>query len=298
MKKEELIKYIDNIQPDIYMKTRLKAKIIRSKPSAIRPKKIISCITALCLVVSLVVGAGIYGRIMDDDEIENSDTTSNRLLPDIMGAFIVVASAADRNKGETAVTPPLEVDKAYPYGVYFKVSDVRTMSEKQKENLLQEMNEELNVYAGKDNFVFGRSSIVATDTVYMVICSVNEFRFDIQQDKTIKSINVKNASPFGQMVYSSGKPDFSAPLCGADITVSGEDFDPTTSGFYWDYTDELVGALEENPDIPFSAFNDVITFTVEFADGSESVGTVELNFDTYGNAAAVCKKYESRKAGG
>lgn len=298
MKKEELIKYIDDIQPDLYMKTRLKTKIVGSKPGTIRPKKLISCITVLCLVISLVVGVGIYGRVTENDEVGNSDTTSSSLLPDIMGSFIVVASAAEPNKGETAATKALEVDKAYPYGVYFKVVDVRTMSEAQKESLLEEMNDELNIYAGKENFAFGRSSIVATDTVYMVICSVNEFRFDIQQDKTLKTINVKNASPFGQMVYSSGKRDFSAPLSGADITVIGEDFDQTTAGFYWDYTDELVGALEENPDTPFSAFDDVITFTVEFTDGSKSVGVVELNFDTYGNAAAVCKKYESQKAGG
>ena len=84
---------------------------------------------------------------------------------------------------------------------------------------------------------------------------------------------------------------------GDDKTVNGEEFDPTTAGFYWDYTDKLISALEQNPNTPFSTFNDVITFTLEYTDGSKSVGVVELNFDTYGNAAAVCKKYENQKAG-
>ncbi len=298
MKKEELIEYIDGIQPDTYMKTRLKSKIVDSKPNTIKPKKFIRCITALCLAAALFVGAGVYGNVTQDINGGKDGTQGNSILPDIMEAFIVVASATDKNGEATAVTKTLEVDESYPYGVYFKTYDVRGISETEKNSLLRKMNDELNCYAGKEDFVFGRSSIVATDTIYMVICSINEFRFDIQPDKNVKSINVKNTSSYGQMVYSYGKPDFSAPLCGDDITVCGEEFDPRTSGFYWDYTDELVNVLEKNPDTPFSAFNDVITFTVEFIDGSKYVGVVELNFDTYGNAAAVCKKYENQKVGG
>lgn len=297
MKKEELVKYIDDIQPDLYMKTRLKSKIAESKTSTIKPKKIIGSVTALCLVTALVLGTGLYGRTPNNAVSEKDNTIVNGIVLDIMDAFIIVASAEDFKGEATIVTKTLEVDDAYPYGVYFKTYDVNGMSETEKNGLLHKMNDELNSYADKEDFSFGRSSIVATDKLYMVICSVNEFRFVIQQDKTLKSINVKNTSPYGQMVFSSGKRDFSAPLHGDDITVNGEEFDPTTAGFYWDYTDEIISAFEENPNTPFSTFNDVITFTLEYTDGSKSVGIVELNFDTYGNAAAVCKKYENRKAG-
>ena len=297
MKKEDLVKYIDDIQPDLYMETRLKSKIAENKTTTVKPKKIVSCVTALCLVAALVVGAGFFGKTPDDIDGGKTDVTADSILPDIMDAFIIVAGAEDYHSAATVAAQPLEVDEAYPYGVYFKTYDVNGMSEVDKESLLYKMNDELNTYAGKEDFAFGRSSIVATDKLYMVICSINEFRFIIQQDKTLKSINVKNTSPYGQIVYSSGKREFSGPLHGDDITVNGEEFDPTIGGFYWDYTDELISALEENPDTPFSAFDDVITFTLEYTDGSESVGVVELNFDAYGNAAAVCKKYESKKAG-
>lgn len=297
MKKEELVKYIDDIQPDLYMETRLKAKIAESKKSKVKPRTLISSVTALCLVTALVLGTGLYGKVPDNVDDPKNDVTSDSILTDIMGAFIVIANAEDFKGEATVATKTLEVDEAYPYGVYFKTYDVNGMSETEKNSLLHKMNDELNSYADKEDFSFGRSSIVATDKLYMVICSVNEFRFVIQQDKILKSINVKNTSPYGQMVYSSGKREFSAPLHGDDITVNGEEFDSATAGFYWDYTDKLISALEENPDTPFSTFNDVITFTLEYTDGSKSVGIVELNFDTYGNAAAVCKKYESRKAG-
>lgn len=297
MKKEDLVKYIDGIQPDAYMKTRLKSKLAEGKTNTVKPKRIVRSVTALCLVAVLVVGVGMYGKVTDNADGGKADTTGNSIMPDIMDAFIIVASAEEYKGEATVATKTLEVDDAYPYGVYFKTYDINGMSETDKKSLLHKMNDELNTYADKENFSFGRSSIVATDKLYMVICSVNEFRFVIQPDKTLKSINVKNTSPYGQMVYSSGKRDFSGPPHGDDVTVTGEEFDQTTAGFYWDYTDELVGILEENPDTPFSAFNDVITFTLEYTDGSKSVGVVELNFDTYGNAAAVCKKYENRKAG-
>lgn len=298
MKKEDLVKYIDGIQPDLYMQSRLKAKIADGKQSIFKPKKFISSVTALCLVAALVVGAGFYGKVTDNVDDSKANTIGNGIMSDIMQAFIIVASAEDYKGEATVVTKTLEVDEAYPYGVYFKTYDVNGMSETDKKDLLHKMNDELNTYADKEDFSFGRSSIVATDKLYMVICSVNEFRFVIQQDKTLKSINVKNTSPYGQMVYSSGKREFSAPLHGADITVNSEEFDPMTAGFYWDYTDKLISALEENPDTPFSAFDDVITFTLEYTDGSKSIGVVELNFDTYGNAAAVCKKYANQRAGG
>ncbi len=297
MKKEELVKYIDDIQPDSYMKTRLKAKIADSKPNAVKPKKVISTVTALCLVAALVVGAGFYKKAPDNVVSEKNNITDNGIMSAFQEAFIIVASAEDYKGEATVATKTLEVDEAYPYGVYFKTYDVNGMSETDKNSLLHKMNDELNTYAGKEDFSFGRSSIVATDKLYMVICSVNEFRFVIQSDKTLKSINAQNTSPYGQMVYSSGKREFSGPPHGDDITVTGEEFDPSVSGFYWDYTDELISILEENPDTPFSTFNDVITFTLEYTDGSKSIGVVELNFDTYGNAAAVCKKYDYQKAG-
>lgn len=297
MKKEELVKYIDDIQPDLYMETRLKAKIADSKKSKVKPRTLISSVTALCIVAALVVGTGFYGKVQNNADGGKDNTIVNGIVPDIMDAFIIVASAGDYQGAATVAAKPLEVNEAYPYGVHMKLCDVTGMSESEKKNLVNEMSAELKKYINEDGFTMGGSTVITTDKVYMVICSVNEFRFVIQQDKTLKSINVKNTSPYGQMVYSSGKREFSAPLHGDDITVNGEEFDPTTAGFYWDYTDELISAFEENPETSFSTFNDVITFTLEYTDGSKSVGVVELNFDTYGNAAAVCKKYANQKAG-
>ena len=191
MKKEDLVKYIDGIQPDAYMKTRLKSKIAEDKTNMVKPKKIVRSVTALCLVAALVVGVGMYGKVTDNADGGKADTTGNSIMPDIMDAFIIVASAGDYQGAATIAAQPLEVNEAYPYGVHLKIFDVSEMSDSEKKSLVQKMHNELSVYVGEEDFVMGGSTVVATDKVYMVICSVNEFRFVIQPDKTLKSINVK-----------------------------------------------------------------------------------------------------------
>jgi len=51
-------------------------------------------------------------------------------------------------------------------------------------------------------------------------------------------------------------------------------------------------AFNENINTPFSTFNDTITFTVEYNDGSKAIGVVDLVFDNSGNAKVVCKNYD------
>ena len=105
-------------------------------------------------------------------------------------------------------------------------------------------------------------------------------------------MTVTNESEYGEMVFDPHKPSFNAPEHGHSITISGEDFDCTTSGFYWNTNEEAVKAIEQNINLPFSAFNDTITFTAEYIDGSKATAVVELNFDTSGDATAVCKSYK------
>ena len=94
------------------------------------------------------------------------------------------------------------------------------------------------------------------------------------------------------MVYNINKPAFDAPKYGNDITITGEDFDFEESSFYWDHTEEMEKAFDENINTPFSTFNDTITFMVEYNDGSKAIGVVDLVFDDSGNATAVCKNYD------
>ena len=87
MKKEELISIIDDIQPDVHMKNRLKAKVIDGASKA-KPKRITKPIIALCLVAIVVWGTGLVGK-QPVTEAENSteSTTQNTVLDMIIRVF-------------------------------------------------------------------------------------------------------------------------------------------------------------------------------------------------------------------
>ena len=94
------------------------------------------------------------------------------------------------------------------------------------------------------------------------------------------------------MVYNANQPSFDAPQHGNDFTIPAEEYNFDGGSFYWDFTEELKKAFDENINTPFSTFNDTITFTVEYTDGSKAIGVVDLVFDDDGNASAVCKNYD------
>ena len=297
MKKEELIYAIDSVQPDVHMKTRLSAKIFSAAPERKKHKRLAKCLVALCLAAAVVSGAGLLTETPPDGT-EGSETSAQELVPGIMKGFIVIASAAETQGEETAaVNKTLELNEEYPYGVYLRAVDTRQLSEKDKKEVLNELNNELAKYCGGSSFLTGRSSLCDTGSCYLVQCSVNEFRLDLENGENIEYVNVSNTSEYGQMVYSTHKPTFNAPEHGSDITVSGEDFDCETDGFYWEHTEEMEKVLGEDINTSFSAFDDTVTFTVEYKDGTRAVGVVELRFDSTGSASAVCKNYEYQKAG-
>ncbi len=291
MKKEEFIQAIDNIQPDIHMKTRLKAKIFTAKNKRKKNKNIPKIVVALCLAFALVLGAGLFAAPQTDGN-SPSQTSPQVFVPELMKAFVVIAGAAEN---ETAETQPaiqaLELNQKYSYGVYLKVTDTRSLSKEEKAKLLKELNDTVFLYSKENGFSLGRSMTCEGNNFYLAYCSVNEFKLDLENRENIKSVTVSNTSKYGKMVYDVHKPTFKRPDHGHSITISGEDFDCEKSGFYWSITDETERAIEENINLPFSAFNDTITFTAEYIDGSKATAVVELNFDNSGNATAVCKSY-------
>lgn len=297
MKKEDFNKYIDSIVPDAYMGNRLYAKVIngadkkRKKPRAL---KVVACFGAVVLFVSAICSYGMfYGNSGD---VQTEQTTQGTAAA-FSKPFVIVASAADYKSGlDVTQDRTMEINEKYPFGVYLKVVSTKALTQEQREAVLRQINDNLFAYCGSNEFSLARSCVVTADDFYLVECVRNEFRLT-PTSNNIKSVNVKNSSPYGEIVYATNKPQFSPPVSGNNITVNGDEFDFAASGFYWSHTEEMKKMLAENINIPFSAFNDIITFTVEYNDGSKAVNVVELIFDSNGNAATVCKKSEFVKAG-
>lgn len=302
MKKDDLKKSIDNINPDSYMGNRLKAKITTNTVPVKRNRQVTLSITAFCLAFAIIFGVGFISQPQTPAPQQN--TTENTIPQNkTVNAFIMVASAANSESTETAtVNKTLELNEEYPYEVYLKVRDVRGLSDAETSKIGNELEDIFNKYCAEKKFDTGKAELCVSENIIMTVCTFNEFKLDLEDTENIKSINVKNTSKYGQMVYDTNKPTFNAPEHGNFINIgwehgnnlsaNGEDFDFEKSSFYWSHTEELEKAFEENINTPYSTFNDTITFTVEYNDGSKAIGVVDLVFDDSGNATAVCKNYD------
>ncbi len=285
MKKEDFIKSVESIQPEAHIKSRLKAKVTAREHK--RKVSLTKTVTALCLAAAVAFGIGAMIKPDFSGGEGSSEITASKDIPDIMKSFIIVAAAAD-SQGDTAEGKTLELNEEYPCGVHLQVVDIRGISDSEKKAALKEMNNELAKHCADSSFSKGRSYTVCNESYYLSQCSLNEFKLDLQDSQNIKCVNVKNSSPYGQLVYSVNKPTFNAPEHGNSITVSGDKFDCKTAGFYWDHTEEMEKALDADVNTPFSLFNDTITFTVEYNDGTKAVAVIDIIFNADGGATAVC----------
>lgn len=292
MRKDDFKKSIDNINPDAYMGNRLKAKISANTVPVKRNKQVTLSITAFCLAFAIIFGVGF---LIPSETPEPQQNTTENTVPQnkAVNAFITVASAANSESTEAVtVNKTLELNEEYPYEVYLKVRDVRGLSDVETIKIENELDDVFNKYCAEKNFDTGRVELCGSENIIMTVCTFNEFRLDLEDTENIKAINVKNTSEYGQMVYDDNKPTFDIAEQGNAFTVKAEDFDFEKGSFYWSHTEELEKAFEENINTPYSAFNDTITFTVEYNDGSKAIGVVDLVFDDSGNATAVCKNYD------
>lgn len=302
MKKDDFKKSIDNINPDAYMGNRLKAKITTNTVPVKRNRYVTLSIVSFCLAFAIIFGLGFISQTQTPAPQQN--TTENTIPQNkTVNAFIMVASAANSESTETAIqNKTLELNEEYPYEVYLKVRDVRGLSDLETSKIENELDDVFNKYCAEKKFDTGKAELCVSENIIMTVCTFNEFKLDLENTENIKSINVKNTSKYGQMVYDTNKPTFNAPEHGNFINIgwehgnnlsaNGEDFDFEKSSFYWIHTEEMEKAFEENINTPFSTFNDTITFTVEYKDGSKAIGVVDLVFDDNGNATAVCKNYD------
>ena len=302
MKKDDFKKSIDNINPDAYMGNRLKAKITTNTVPVKRNRQVTLSIVSFCLAFAIIFGVGFISQPQTPAPQQN--TTENTIPQNkTVNAFIMVASAANSESTETAtVNKTLELNEEYPYEVYLKVRDIRGLSDAETFEIENELDDVFNKYCAEKKFDTGSAELCVSENIIMTVCTFNEFKLDLDDTENIKSINVKNSSKYGQMVYNTNKPTFNAPEHGNFINIgwehgnnlsaNGEDFDFEKSSFYWSHTEEMEKAFEENINTPYSTFNDTITFTIEYNDGSKAIGVVDLVFDDSGNATAVCKNYD------
>ena len=293
MKKDNLKKAINSINPDVYMDNRLKVKIFSDTIPAKKNKQIVKSITALCLAFAIIFGIGILSPTQKPSP-QQAPTGNTVRQNKIAKPFIMIANAANTESTElTAEHKILELNKEYPYEVFLEVKDIRGFTNDEISKTVKEMDDIFKRYCTGNNFDTAKATVCSTENIVLSQCSLNSFKLNFENTENIKTINIKNTSKYGHMAYIvNNNPDFNMHKRGNNFTINGTDFDFEEDCFYWDHTEEMEKAYDKNINTAFSTFNDTITFTVEYTDGSKAIGIVDLVFDDNGSAVARCKDYD------
>lgn len=282
MKKEDLKKSIDLIEPDPYMGTRLKTKMSVQKASIVSFKKVGACCVAVALIFALLFGfnpsSANIPSTKDTSTAENSTTED---VVRIGAPFIMIASAVDETAPES-----LKLNEAFPFACKISFIDTRGMSKAEKEKAFLELKNIANNFHS-DIYETNRFTIRSGfDNIILTEQYLNYIKLNIKSFDSVKSINAKTSTKWGQIEHISNIPkENPLPQRGNDITITAEDWDEESSGFYWRNTAEMSQAIDANPDVPLSSYSDTITITVEYTYGGKVISIIDVAFDDEGNGS-------------
>ncbi len=301
MNKEDIKNAIGLIEPDPYMETRLKAKSIPKKTHSRAFGKAAIGAVALCLVLAVMLGFNPSSPTATPTT--EGQTEAGQQMRQI-SPFIMVAGAVEAEKeADRSEYKTLRINDTFPFAYKISFTDIRGMSEEERDAVVRKAEEKMNLLVagdGSDNFEYGIACVRSFENIIFTEALANSIKLNLPQDKTVKAINVKNSTEWGYVEYYDGKlieteinegNDVLIPH-GSEITVTADQYHQETGGFHWKNSYKLDNAINDNPDIPLSTFNDTITFTVEYTDGTKEIGVIDVTFDDEGNGAFTLKEYK------
>ncbi len=299
MKKEEFKAALDLIEPDVYLKTRLKAKLNYERKSKMKMKKTFAGLIAAAVIIAAALG--VYFPLKNhktetalpsspsSSQVSNSEKNGN------VNPFIMVAGAIDDEealKNDTAFKT-LNFNESFPYGYKISFENAKGMSEEERAALVEKRNDEILKALETDSKKYDNKteSVFEKDGMIFTAVTSNNFKLKFDDFESVESVTAELSSGWGEISYYVDKfihSEMLAFLKGQKCTVKTDgtalDYDEATSRFKWKCSDKMLAAIAENPDIKLSAFSDTITFTVLHKDKTKEVGVVDVTFDDDGNA--------------
>lgn len=301
MNKDDLIKSFDIIEPDPYMKTRLKAKSIPKKTHSGAWGKIAAGVLALSLVLAIMFG--LYPSSPTVAPTTEGQTETEQQNVRQISPFIMVAGAVEsENEAGRSEYKSLKLNDTFPFAYKISFTDVRGMSDDERNAIVRKAEEKMNLSVaggGSDNFEYGIACVRSFENIIFTEALTNSIKLDLPDGKELKSINVQNSSEWGYVEYYDGKlieieinKGNNMPIPhGNNITITADQYHQESGGFHWKNSYKLDNAINDNPDILLSTFKDTITFTVEYIDGTKEVGVIDVTFDDDGNGTFTLKEY-------
>ncbi len=304
MNKKELKCAIDNIQPDIYLKSRLAEKVKSDAPKRSKSRRRALSIGALCLVmaVTTVTVMNSKGTLINKPVQEKSSVeTSQALFKDSFG--IIIASASEPDKKtilKENVSTPLE------YKLFLK--DATGLNDAEKESEIGKYSNEIKMLLSESDFNSAHSGIEDLGDTLFGRLIMDNFDVEISDVNSVKSINIYNTSSFldvevtasGNLYDESGNfepsKDFrEAFFKGHNVNISGELYRKTISVPEATFSinlipsEDLFNEVCKNPRFDLSSLTDTMTICVEYIDGTKASTDVNISFDVEGNMNVMLK---------
>ncbi|MDE5984818.1 MAG: hypothetical protein K2H13_06170 [Eubacterium sp.] len=306
--KKEYKEIFNEINPDDELLESI-FESTKKRPHKHTPKRILAC--AMCLAVIISGGFAYNGFFppLPNDTANNTTISSDKLN------HIIVAYASD----DTPPTP-LKADVETKLQYQIVITDIRNMSDDEVENIIGKRLEQFtNEYTSNIHF---QSSLIQTcqrlDNAIVEEYTADFFDINIDNPNDIKAITVSNQSDYGSAEIVSkdflfdedsnikDRGEMSSEeseellektfVKGHKVTLDGERYVKDKAleerggkcfEIHWKMDQPFYDALNENPNMDLSAISDIMTFTIDYKNGTSERADIQITFDSEGYMHAV-----------
>ena len=324
MKQNDIKTALNEIKPDPYMKTRIKAKV----EGSVKPRKrkllttgIVAAVFIVIICTSLELSTHSVSTM--PTETVQTEPETIRTVSKTAPGFVILAYAGTEEKNGLGNSDKLDISGPYIYK--FGTKDIKGMSEAQIAEEITKIKTDFRYitqeYHDEEITFITTSQCEALENsiIYSIRCGYFDFDLDESQYDKVKEIRVTNENrKFGVMEITARdcfyNNDLSPKNDGIDYTksayitnyeldwatLSGKRFrkcmelsknNITSFGINWKLSNDAYDILDNDPDA-LSTINDTLTFEVEFENNSISRSILDINFDTEGKMNIVPRAYD------
>lgn len=303
--KNEYRRIFDKIEP----KAELESKVLdfdkANKRITFAPRKVAALVLAAALMIA-GSSFGVYQLSIKPIEPKAIISTTEKVL-DTNNRFTIVAYAQDNEN--TVKTLSKELSTQLEYQIIRE--DIRGKSEEEIERIREEIKQKYNDGQQEQSYDTFRRQIQRLDHALIGRMAIDYFDINVDKPEEVKKVSVSNESDYGEIcihaidqhfdddgnvVVDSRPYDFANEFIrGRNVSLSGERFEKCkrleaieANGegklfiVNWEMSDALWQAIDKNVDMDLSTVSDVVTFTVEYKDGSQASSKVQINFSKEG----------------
>lgn len=302
--KNEYKRIFDKVEPKAELENRVLDLDKANKRITFAPRKVAALVLAAALMIA---GStfGVYQLSIKPIEPKAIISTTEKVL-DTNNRFTIVAYAQDNENSVKTLSKELSTQLEYQ----IIREDISGKSEEEIEQIKEEIKQKYNDGQQEQSYNTFRRQIQRLDHALIGRMAIDYFDINVDKPEEVKKVSVSNESDYGELcihaidevfdddgnVVVDSPRDFANEFIrGRNVSLSGERFEKCKRleaieangegnlfSVNWEMSDALWQAIDKNIDMDLSTISDVVTFTVEYKDGSEASSKVQINFSKEG----------------